>query len=112
MVLSSYSQKQIRDSEKGGVIGEDDEFIATVSKSDSWWDDDEAEDKNAKYNKVVIDAKTIVTREVPDEEDNASLPTLNTKVEGDEEYNIATMQSMLSGPIYPLFAILYCALYY
>ena len=91
--------KQRWDSEKGGVIGEDDEFIATVSKSESWWDDEDIDDANTSDKpKVVIDAKNIITRDVPDEEDNASIPTLNTKVEGEGVDNAAMMQSMLSEP--------------
>ena len=39
--------KQRWDKDKGGVIGEDDEFIATASKSDSWWDDDDIDGTTA-----------------------------------------------------------------
>ena len=81
------------------MIGEDNEFVATASKLDSWWDDDEAEDTTTKDKpKVVIDATNVVTREVPDEEDNDLLPTLNTKVESDEDDNVATMQAILNVP--------------
>ena len=95
----AMQSKQRWDNDKGGVIGEDDEFIATASKSESWWDDEDSDDANTNDKpKVVIDAKNIITRDVPDEEDNASIPTLNTKAEGEGVDNAAMMQSMLSEP--------------
>ena len=95
----AMQSKQRWYSDKGGVIGEDDKFIATASKSESWWDDEDSDDANSTDKpKVVIDAKNSITRDVPDEEDNASIPTLNTKVEGEGVDNAAMMQSMLSEP--------------
>ena len=77
---ASMQSNQRWDKDKGEVIGEDNEFIAGASTLDSWWDDDNIVNTEGKHTKVVIDAKNVVSRDVPNEEDNRSLPTLNTKV--------------------------------
>ena len=74
----SMQSNQRWDKDKGGVIGKDDEFIARASTSDSWWDDDDIINTGGKHIKVVFDAKNVVSRNVPNEEDNRSLPILNT----------------------------------
>ena len=62
--------------------------------SDSWWDDDIV-NTGGKHTKVVVDAKNVVFRVVPDKEDNQSLLTLNTKVEDIKE-DIEVMHNMLN----------------
>lgn len=71
----------------GGVVGEDDEFIASASAEDSWWDGaNEEEDKSGRKvvidtsKEATIDAKTIVSSNVPDVENYNTLPFLHTKI--------------------------------
>lgn len=89
------------DKNKGGVIGEDDEFMTSSSAEDSWWGDATEEEKEQSDRKVaidaVIDAKNVVTMDVPDVEDNQTLPSLRTKV-GDEEGVSTMMQDILMSP--------------
>ena len=47
---------------------------------------------------MVIGATKVITRDVPDEDDSPSLPSLKIKVEGDDENNVGTMQKMLDTP--------------
>ena len=97
----AMQSRQRWDKDKGGLVGEDEVCITNESKSDSWWDDEDVDETTATGEpKVVIDATKVITRDVPDEEDNASLPSLNTKVEGDDtvENNVATMQKLLNAP--------------
>ena len=95
----AMQSRQRWDKDKGGLVGEDEIGITNESKSDSWWDDEEIADITGEP-KVVIDATKVTTRDIPDEEDNASLPSLNTKVEGEDtvENNVETMQTLLNAP--------------
>lgn len=84
--------KQRWNKDKGGVIGEDNVFIISMSTEDSWWDDADEDDEEQIDRKVAVDTskkkkndtKNVVTREVPDVEDNETLPSLHTKAGEDE----------------------------
>ena len=90
--------KQRWDQEKGGVIGEDDEFISSTSGETSWWDEDLETDGNQRTQRITIDAKNVVTRDVPDAVDSNSLPSLHTKADEGEEDDGAAMNDLLNAP--------------
>ena len=91
--------KQRWDHEKGGVIGEDDEFITSASAEDSWWDEDDVpKDGKQATQRITIDAKNVVSREVPDAEDNNSLPSLHTKADDVEECDGSVLKDLLNAP--------------
>ena len=79
--------KQRWDKCKGGSIGEDDDFISSISAEDSWWDDKEVKNETGSKRMVAIDgtqqvainAKNVVSRDVLDADNDDSQPSLNTK---------------------------------
>ena len=101
--------KQRWDKDKGGFIGEDDEFITSTSAEDSWWDDATEEEEDQSGRKGAIDtskkaeivAKNIISRDVPNIEDNKTLPSLHKKAGEDEEGGATAMKEilMLSPPM-------------
>ena len=65
---------QTWDKEKGGIINEDDEMLANVSKDKSWWDIEDSPTDN----KVIVDVSKVVTESKITNQDDHSLPTVNT----------------------------------
>ena len=94
----SMQSKQRWDKEKGGVIGEDDEFISSTSAEDSWWDEDITPTDGGATKRVTIDAKNVVSRDVLDEDDNNTLPSLHTKADNVEEDDGTALNDMLNAP--------------
>jgi len=91
---------------KGGIVGEDDKFIASTFAEDSWWDDvtEEEEDQSGRKvaidisKKAKIDVKNVLSSDVPGVEDNNTLPSLHTKSGEDEEGGATAMQEILISP--------------
>ena len=102
----SMQSKQIWDKEKGGVIGEDDEFISSMTAEESWLYDDievigntNRKTGNAASEPIIkIDAKNMVSRDIPDVDDNATLPSLDIKVEDIEEEGDPMLNDILHTP--------------
>ena len=98
--------KQRWDKYKVDVIDKDDEFITFISTEESWWDDAIEDDKRQSgrnmaidtSKKKTIDAKNVVSRNVPDVEDDQTLPSLHTKAGESEEGGSTAMQNILSSP--------------
>ena len=91
--------KQRWDQEKGGVIGEDDEFISSTSGEASWWDEDlDVTDGKQRTQRITIDAKNVVSRDVPDADDTNSLPSLHTKADEGEDDDGAALNDLLNAP--------------
>ena len=87
------------DKEKGGVIGEDDEFISSISVEDSWWDDDFGMTKGAQGTKhITIDTKNMVSWDVPGDNGDNTLPSLQTKADDIEENGAYVMKEFLNSP--------------
>ena len=78
--------KQRWDKEKCGVIGDDYEVISLMIANVSWWDDSVGNSVGAPIQYKVatdttkrksIDAKKLVTRDIYDNEDNLTFPSLH-----------------------------------
>ena len=81
------------DKENGGVIGEDDELISFTSAEDSWWDEDvEITGVHKVTKRVTINTRSVVSRDAPDNCDNNTLPSLNTKADDVEENDAIVMK--------------------
>ena len=65
---------QVWDKEKGGIVNEDDELLAEVTKGSLWWDIDPT---NA--TKVIVDVSKVESNTAIVNQDDNSLPTVNTK---------------------------------
>ena len=102
----SMQSKQRWDKEKGGVIGEDEKSISSMTGVDSWWDKTEGNavgtpsQRNVAIGatkKTSIDAKNVVTIDIPDVNDNETLPLPHIKAgEGDEDNT--TMNDIITAP--------------
>ena len=76
-----------------------DEFISSTSAEDSWWDNGiSTTGEEQGTNRITIDARNVVSREVPDEDDNNILPSLHTKADEVEENNGTVLKDMLNAP--------------
>ena len=74
------SNKKKWKKDKGKVIGEDDEFISSILVKNSWWDDDIGMTEGAQGTKrITIDAKNMVFPDVPDNNDNNTLPSIQKR---------------------------------
>lgn len=101
----AMQSKQMWDKDKGVVIGEDDEFISFMTVEESWWDDN-VNKTNETINRTVgntdsthtmkVDAKYVLSRDIHNVDDNATLPSLKTKTTEMEEDGDATIHDILS----------------
>ena len=88
--------KQRWDKKRGGFIGEDNEFVSSTSAEDSWWVNNITTTGGEQGTKLItIDAKNVVSREVPDEDDNNTLSSLHTRVDEVEEDDGTALKDML-----------------
>ena len=78
-----------------------------MTTEELWWDDD-VNKANGTTNRTVgntgstttikVDAKNVVSRDIPDVDDNATLPSLQTKTDEMEEEGNTTIKDMLNTP--------------
>ena len=95
------------------MIGEDDDFISSITAEESWWegDDDDNDDDNEANGatsrlfgnagatpNIKVDAKKVVSREIFDVDDNSTLPSLQKKANEMEEDGNTTVHAILNAP--------------
>ena len=80
------------DKDKGGIVNEDDAMMSEFANSSSWWDVDQAE-KTEKT--IVVDVSKVVTTETITKNDDASLPTVNTKEENPNDIQLPGLSKVI-----------------
>ena len=103
----TMKSRQRWDKNKGGVIGEDDDFIFSMTAEESWWDDD-GEEENGATNRlfgnagttsnIKVDAKNMISKDIPDVDNIATLSSLQTDADKMEEDGDTTVHVMLNVP--------------